>query len=399
VRRVRGLARRVRRRLTPRRFPTLYDVNGIGNGSNTGRALLIYKAEPFLTPRDSDWFLGHQNRRRSINLAQLLGEFGYIVDVTDVDDVGKRKFRPERRYDVILSGRIETAYLDTPLTRNARRLYLATTAEHVAHNRNLRRRHELLRQRRGCGIPPRRNYPERMPFVASAHAIIGVGNAATVDTWQRASNAKRYPFNNSGFADTRFIFEAKDFASARKRFLFLASGSQVQKGLDLLLEIFPRHPELSLFVCSGFDREPEFCDCYRAELFETPNIHPVGWVRINGAEFYELIEKCAFIVSPSCSEGQAGSVVHGMNAGLIPLVTRETGVDVDEFGMTFVDDGIEEIEKLILQSASMPESELRERCRKTRAVAEVRHSEAAFMARWREILREVLARADQTRAS
>ncbi len=204
-------------------------------------------------------------------------------------------------------------------------------------------------------------------------------------------DAGRYPFNNYGFSGTRFVFEGKDFATARRNFLFFASGSQVQKGLDLLLEIFPRLPQLDLYVCGGFAKEADFCDCYHQELFETPNIHAVGWLDVNGPEFYDLAAKCAYVIHPSCADGQPGSVVQCMHAGLIPMVTREAGIDTQDFGVTFANDSLEEIQRVIMQLASRPETWHREHSLKTRAGAEKMYSEEAFLARWREILTEVLA--------
>jgi len=392
VGRARRLVREIRNRFTPRRFPALYDVNGVGNGPSIGRALMIYLAKPFLTPPESAWFNGHQNRRHNIIIAHLLGEFGYIVDVVDAADVRRHKFETKRKYDVIVSVRHEADFFGSPSTRGALRIFFATTIDHTVHNRNLRRRHEMLRRRRGSEIWMRRSYSEKMPFVAAADAIIGVGTPAILDTWSATSKAPKYAVNNNYHSGTSFSFEAKDFAAARKNFFFLASGSQVQKGLDLLLEIFPRHPELSLYVCSGFSSEEDFCALYRKELFQTPNIHPIGWIRINSPELCELVEKCACIVYPTCSEGQSGSVVQCMYAGLIPLVTPEAGVDVEGFGITFAEDSLEEIERVILQIASLPETWHRERSRKTHAVAAERHSEAAFVAGWREFFGEVLPR-------
>ena len=203
-----------------------------------------------------------------------------------------------------------------PAPGGTRRLLLATTMNHVAHNRNLRARHQRLYQRRGRQILIRRLYNENMTYASEADAIVGIGNDSTLASWRQSSPARIHMIDNFGLSDTRFVFESKDFGAARKNFLYFASGSQVQKGLDLLLEIFPRLPDLDLYVCSQFGKETDFCECYHKELFETPNIHPVGWIKVNGPEFYELAGKCAYVISASCSEGQSGSVVQCMYTDL-----------------------------------------------------------------------------------
>ncbi len=378
---------RIEARLRRPRFPRLYNVNGATESGASRRALLVYKAVPFVTAPDSPWFLVHQNRRQCIQIAKVLGDLGYVVDVVDIKDLN---FKPTRNYAVVLSARVDVAFLDSPRIRNATKLFLATTIDHAGHRRNLLRRHQLLLKRRGRTVLPDRVYAEKMPYVLKADGIIGFGNASSLETWDETSHAKKYPFNNYGFKETRFVFESKDFTAARKNFLFFASRTQVQKGLDLLLEIFPRHPDLNLYVCSRFAEEREFCGCYHKELFETPNVHPIGWVRVNSPEFYRLAGECAFIIYPTCSDAQAGSVIQCMHAGLIPLVTREDGLDTEDFGLTFADDSLEEIEREVVRLSNLPEAWHRERSLRTRAVAEEKYSETAFIERWREILTDAL---------
>ena len=79
-----------------------------------------------------------------------------------------------------------------------------------------------------------------------------------------------------------------------------------------------------------------------------------------------------------------------MYSGLIPLVTKETGIDTEDFGMTFENDGLEEIERVILEVSRMPESWHREHSIKSRKVSEKKYSEDAFMERWRNMLGEIL---------
>ena len=59
----------------------------------------------------------------------------------------------------------------------------------------------------------------------------------------------------------------------------------VHKGLDLVLEAFAATPELQLTVCGPVDRERNFNDFYRRELYRTPNIRTVGWIDVAGREF------------------------------------------------------------------------------------------------------------------
>lgn len=368
-------------------FPVFYNVNAADESTLAKRALLVYRARPFQLANDAAEYLTHQNLQQCRQIAAMLGECGYVVDVLDFKDRG---MRPNRNYDLVLKDRLAMEHC-SHASREAKRLLLASTMNHAVHNANLRRRHQRLSQRRGRQLQIRRLANENMRYAAEADAIIGFGNTYTVGTWQSASKGKLYTFNNYGFAGTRFIFEEKDFRAARRNFLFFASGSQVQKGLDLLLEIFARLPQLNLYICSSFKNESDFCECYQKELFETSNIHAIGWVQANTPEFYDLAARCAYVIHPSCSEGQPGSVVQCMHTGLLPLVTREAGIDTEDFGVTFEDDDLERIEKVITELAALPETWHRERSVRTRDAAEKSYTEDSFLSRWRAILSEVLA--------
>ena len=373
-------------------FPVIYNANGADESGYSKRALLIYLIKPFLYKPDDSELIKHQNNKRCRYISAILDEFGYIVDVADINDI---YFKPTRYYDLVISVRNNLYEMESFFEKDVVKIYIATSLYHTVHNTNICRRHKLLYERRGCRVEPRRIYPEAMPYVKNSDAVIGVGNEFILRTWKEALNIPTYPFNNFGFRGTEFLIGSKNFPIARRNFLFFASKSQMQKGLDLLLEIFPKHPHLHLYVCSEYEKEEDFCACYYKELYKTSNIHPIGWVTVNSPKYDELVRNCAYVIHPSCSEGQPGSVVQCMYSALIPLVTKETGIDTEDFGVTFADDSLEEIERVIVEVSELPESWHRGQSRRTREVCEERYSEDAFMERWRNILCEILNRQDK----
>jgi hypothetical protein len=364
-------------------YPVRRNVNKADPRERPKRALLLYRITPFQLPPAHPEFLRHHNMQRARRIAAILDEFGYVVDAAN-GRLG-RFHAPRGHYDLVINDRVENRAKFPPETT---RVFLATLTAHPVHNARTRRRLAAARARRGCRLPEARVFGERMPFLASASAAIAIGNESTAGTWRAYYGGPIHRFDNYGIGDAPAA--VKDFEAARRHFLFFGSRTQVHKGLDLLLEIFPRHPGLHLHVCSMFAHEPEFVACYRRELYDTPNVHPVGWTTVNSPRFHELARTAAFVIHPSCSEGQAGSVVQCMHAGLIPLVTRETGIDLDGVGVTFADDSREAIERAVLDVSSRPASWHAAESVRTRERAETRHSEAAFTARWRTILTEVL---------
>ncbi len=368
-------------------YPVIYNANKVNEANYNKRALLIYLVKPFLLKEDDPMFLKHQNLKQCKQIAAVLSELGYVVDVVDIRDM---RFKPSKDYDLIISHRVNLNSMETLFRKDTIKIYLSTGMNHIMHNIKIRRRYVSLFKRRNCRVKIRQLVTEDMPYVLNANAIIGFGNELTMNTWREIFKGPRYSFNNYGFRTTKFLSDSKDFAIARKNFLFFASGTQVRKGLDLLLEIFPKHPDLNFYICSGFEHERDFCKCYHKELYETPNIHSIGWIRVNSDKFYELVQKCAYVVLPTCEEGQPGSVVQCMYAGLIPIVTKEAGIDTEDFGITVVDGSLEEIEKTIVELSKLPKEWHREHSIRTREVAENKFSEKAFMNRWREIISGIL---------
>lgn len=389
---MKNVSARLRSRLEPllwrvKGYPVVRNVNRADEGATAKRALLVYLVKPFLVKEDNPVFSKHQNLRQCKQIAAILGEFGYGVDAVDYRD---DRFRPGKKYDLILSHRVRLPYEEQILDRKVVKIYLATGMNHRTHNRNIQERHRKLLERRGCRLTVRQLNDERMPFLSIADALVAFGNDLTLGSWKDAFTGPKYSLNNYGFSVTGIPSGRKEFAGARKNFLFFASWSQVGKGLDLLLEIFPRHPDLHLYVCSNFKKEGDFCRCYHRELFGQPNIHPVGFVGIGSREFSEVARKCAFLIYPTCAEGQSGAVVQGLYAGLIPLATREAGVDMDDFGIVLESDDPEEIERTVLAAARMPVEECLRRSARARVAALETYTESEFTKRWRRILLDVM---------
>jgi glycosyltransferase involved in cell wall biosynthesis len=363
----------------------IYDVNSAGKSSRK-RALLAYLLEPFRLDESNSRFLTHQNLKRCKQMAQVVGELGFTVDAV----LGRYLplFR-QGTYDLIVSDKSYLKGIDGFTKRGTIKLFFPTSMNYALHNVNLRRRHEMLFERRRCALEIRRTYGEIMPYVAQANALAGIGNDFTMSTWRDRYAGPIYPINNHGFSGTRFIYEGKSHLDARLHFLFFASRSQIQKGLDLLLEVFPKHPHLHLHVCSQFEQERDFCALYHKELFRTPNIDPVGWIAVNSPRYNDLMKRCAYVIHPTCSEGQAGSVVQCMHSGLIPLVTKWAGIETGDFGVT-LEETVEDIERVVCYLSQLPAEWHRERSIRARQIAEARYSEEAFIKRWRHVLTETL---------
>jgi hypothetical protein len=345
------------------------------------KALLIYITKPYRLKKGDPQFLKHQNLKQCMQIVSLLSIKGYSVDLLDIMD--DRHF-PNENYDLVIGHRVSIREQDIYSTK--KNIYLATGTNHKIHNFQVLSRYQYLNERRGIKLTPKNLNSINMPFVEKADAIFCFGNEFVRASWDHVSKGECFSFNNYGFDGTKSLIDYRNLDRARKNFLFFASTNQISKGLDLLLDVFSKNPDLHLYVCSLFEYEKDFCEAYFRELFQTQNIHPVGWVEVNSSLFYKLCTECAFVIHPSCSEGSPGSVIQCMHTGLIPVVTLQTGIDVDDFGILFPSDQIVDIEKTIQTVTDFPIEKLKSSSLQTRITSIEKYSEQSFLQRWKELL-------------
>jgi glycosyltransferase involved in cell wall biosynthesis len=172
--------------------------------------------------------------------------------------------------------------------------------------------------------------------------------------------------------------------------LWFGSDGLVHKGLDLTLEAFAEMPEYRLLVCGPIEKERDFVQTYYSELYKTPNIHVIGWVDVTGQEFMKIIETCAGLVYPSCSEGQSGSVINCLHAGLIPIISYESGVDVDDFGLILRESSVDEIKNAVRTIAGLSSERLGSMALKAWDFARKKHTRDAFKEVFRQTFSTIL---------
>lgn len=335
-------------------WPYLRDVN---NGAARGlkkSALLVYLTKPFILDQSDPVFLMHQNFSYNRLLASVLDQFGFIVDVVEYQDT---HVKPKKKYDLLLTHRLDYGKRGGYFKAIPNKIYLCSGSNHLVHNRNLKIRMEGVHKRRGIHLNDVVWDTEDLSYLEEINAICGPGNATIKSSWRENYHGPIYMHNNIAILQRTAV--DRNYDSAKKRYLFFGSGQQLNKGLDLLLEVFRKNPQMELYVCSNYLEEKDFCDCFHNELYNTPNIHAMGWVSIKGDTFREIVKKCAFVILPSCSEGQPGSVINCMATGLIPIVTPQCGIDVDDFGIIIEDIQIDAIEKLCRNLSAMPNSKLK----------------------------------------
>lgn len=363
-----------------------------------GNVLISYIIDPFLNsaqPVPNS----HTSYWESLQMAQTFLDLGYCVDVINWPNDG---FWPEKEYSFFIDSRWNLQRLAPLLNKDCVKIMHIDVAHILFKNAAESQRLLALQQRKHVTLGPRRF---EWPNLGIEHADCAtiLGNEFTISTF-RYANKPMYPIPIS----TPVVYpwpEGKDFEACRKRFLWFGSFGLVSKGLDLVLDAFAEMPDYHLTVCgpirgkkdfvSAFygplEGEKDFEDAFSKELYQTPNIHTIGWIDINTPEFIEIANSCIGLIFPSCCEGQAGGVVTCLHAGIIPIISYESGVDVDDFGVILKNCTIEEIKNSIRTVSNLPTPELKRMAKKAWEFARANHTREKFAEEYWKVVEKIIA--------
>jgi glycosyltransferase involved in cell wall biosynthesis len=224
---------------------------------------------------------------------------------------------------------------------------------------------------------------------ALANGVIAIGNEFVQATY-RERGLQVWGIDNSNIPTRVPDLEHKNFDTARRNFLWIGGNGLIHKGLDLVLEAFADLVQ-QLWVCGELQSaaESELVHCYRRELFHTPTIHSMGWVDIHSAQFRQLTDQCAFAILLPASDAMATSVLVAMGQGLIPIVSREVGLDTADFGFTLDTTDVREIRRRIQELAQLPVEQCRAMAKQAYHLTQTRYSYSAFAHRIEQVLQDI----------
>lgn len=376
-RRVAGTDRRVVR-LTP-------------PGPLRGSAIVSFVIDPFLLAPGREPDLAHTHDWESREMARALVELGYQVDALHWTNTTWQP-DPACRYDLLLDVRLNLERLAPQLPDSCLRLFHAETAHRSVHDAAQLARHAALEQRRGIRLAPNRLL-EANRAVETADAMTYLGNEFTRASYAFADKPSwRVPISNP----LTYPFPTRTWERARRRFLWFGSGGLVHKGLDLVLEAFAAMPDLELVVAGPVENERAFEAAFARELYGTPSIEAVGWLDVSSPRFREVTAGCAAVIYPSCSEGGGGSVITCMHAGLIPVLTASSSVDLDpRYGRLIEAGDVASVQRAARELATLPAETLESMARAAWEHARATHTRASFARDWRAALAEILGRREE----
>ena len=349
-----------------------------------GHVLVSYIIESFIIDPDHPTFRSHTHYWETRQMVNTFLELGYAVDLISYRNTS---FRPERNYDFFVSARTNFDRLAALLNDTCVKVVHLDTAHWITSNHYAYRRLFNLVQRRNVALTGSIRLIEHNLAIENADLATILGNAFTIESYTYASKPiYRIPISSP----VEYGWKKRDINAIRHNYLWFGSGGFVHKGLDLVLELFADLPDYQLFVCGPFEKEKAFLREFNRELFETGNIHPVGWVDVNEVKFRKILDQCLGIIYPSCAEGGGGSVISCMHAGVIPVASYEASVDIKDNGITLAECSHSEMYKAVTRLSDLPGRELEEMAQETWQFTSSTHSKESFGQKYKEFVLNVL---------
>ncbi|MEH2263780.1 glycosyltransferase [Nostoc sp.] len=349
-----------------------------------GNVLLSYRIEPFLLkpgqamPNDHTWYW------EVWQIAQTFLDLGYNVDVIQFHN---DKFVPQKDYAFFIDIRHRMEALAPKLNKDCIKIFHVDIANMVFRNAAECNRLLEVQQRKGVTLKPQRFEVPNLGIEYADCAIV-LGNNFTTDTFKYANKPMyRIPISSPVVYPYP---DKKDFEAVRKRFLWFGGSALVLKGLDLVLDAFAQMPEYHLTICGPVSNDKEFEQAFYKELYETPNIHTYGWIDVSSPDFIEVTNNCLGLVYPSVSEGQSGAVISCLQAGLVPILSYESGVDVHDFGVIFDNLSIEEIKAKVISISNLPVEDLKLMSHQAWEYARANHTKEKFAKVYRNVVEQII---------
>lgn len=327
---VKKLLKRVKKRLRVDRFlKNIYKTNFDKN------VLISYTVFPFLTNKNS-----HTNTQESRIITKIFQELGFNIDIIHYTNQKNIEYK---KYDVIFG--FGEPFENSFVQKDLKRLYYATGA-HVCHQNYAEiKRIETVNNKYNANILPKRLVPWNWSMSTSlSDVLIVIGNEWTKSTYTTYTSRPVYTINATALINQNSKNIIRDIEKTKKNFLWFGSTGLVHKGLDLCLEYFANDKDSVLHICGPM--EDDFKEIY-GSYFEKENIFYHGFTNVNSQKFIDIVSQCSFGILPTCSEGQSTALLTTMGVGLIPIATKNSGVDVEKIGFLIDDLDFDSVGKVI----------------------------------------------------
>lgn len=309
-------------------------------------------------------------------------DLGYSIDIIDCLDASAFETIKHKRYDVIFG--FGVVFDDIAVTHPDARKVLYMTEHHPEFSKvKETERVEYFYERHNKKVELTRSgqYYKNSDFDNIDDAIV-LGELFPYEAY----DFDVHSLSPTGFYNDDYHYVNRDLGRSRNNFLWFGSGGAIHKGLDLLIDIFSQRDDIHLHIC-GLNK----IDRKDLGSFEKENIHDYGRIDVKGDLFLELVDRCSFVILPSCSEGMSTSVLTCMRHSMIPIVMRDTGFNaLEEMAFLLDDHRLTYLEKELDRIRQSDDDTLSEMHKKIYAFANEEFTLERFSSRFVEIMKGLL---------
>jgi len=348
--------------------------------THTKNALLSYIIYPFKGEIQNN----HSNHRECFTMAEILDELGYNVDVINWNNT---TFLPNKKYDLVIDNHNNLERLKDSFNGDTKKIFHATNAHWLYQNSVEYARYNEFFTKTGIALlPPRLMVPGNS--AAYCDVISMFGNDFTKSTYGKyGSKVHQLPMSVTTEPE---IIKERNYASARKKFIWLNSHGALLKGLDIVIDAFSMMPELEVYICGNAERDSSFINAISRQLSAAPNITIEGWVDINSEGFKKIATDCAWVINTSFSEGGGGSTLNCMAKGLIPAISKSSSITLPaKTGFYFENNNAAAVLDLLRTVSELPDTDLEERSLNAVDFIATNHMLENFKSKYKDFLIEV----------
>lgn len=333
-----------------------YFIKNVFGSTFNKKAIVIYLSDPFNNKLKNK----HTNHVECYLAAKCLHDLGYNVDVVDFDYSGTIEYSD---YKVIygFGDQFEQSFYSNEF--KGKRIVYSPGCNTVYSNKESAKK---LKQFAGAKNPKLiRATNNAWPLQKYlSDAIICLGNQFVLNTYRDDFPEMDYYSINCFPLDRpdKIEISGKDFTKAKNNILWFGSQGTVHKGLDTALALIERNPNLKLFV-RGIDlnNEGDVLLPFK-HLISTKRVDVKEYVDVKSKEFEWLMLNCAASVFPSASEGGAAALLTVMtHGGLIPIITKPCGLDVEHLGFVALSSTLNDVEEAFLAYLKLTPHELQQK--------------------------------------
>ena len=351
-------------------------------------ALIIYIKQPFVSENN---VINHCNVIESLSIKEVLMEMDYSIDVIDYRYKGKINYS---KYDLIFGfgDLFAKSFLSNNIKNNLKRICYSTGTHPESLNRGEAKRLKYFNNKFGSKLVPLRLWEWSMSSFAflSSDGVVQTGNKWTKSTFDHLDIENFFVVPVPSITQNKKnIYEEK---VTGRDFIFFSGAGAVYKGLDLVIDAFKLIKEdVNLYIYGPFDQEKNFMEIYGQVIRDSKNIFYNGVIDPKSDQFDEIVSKCSYTILPSCGEAGASSVITTMHKGLIPIVTKNSSIDLLDFGILIDSLNVESVKKSIEAAINLNDEEILRQRKIIINHIDNSHSEIAYKNKLREAFSKILA--------